>query len=58
MMSNAVKRESLAWALMLGLMALYAAGFFLGWAATASWHLLAVIAAILLIYNVLSLRGR
>lgn len=48
----------IAWGLMLALLALYGVGFLLGWGGYASWHLLLVIAAILLIYNVLSMRGK
>ena len=47
----------LAWGLMLALLALYVVGFLLGWGSYASWHLLLVIVAILLIYNVMSRRG-
>jgi hypothetical protein len=46
-----------AWGIMVALLALYGVGFLLGWGGYASWHLLLVIAAILLIYNVLSRRG-
>lgn len=42
---------------MLALLALYAVGFVVGWAGYASWHLLLVIVAILLIFNVLTRRG-
>ncbi|HYP40691.1 MAG TPA: hypothetical protein VEX13_10065 [Chloroflexia bacterium] len=47
----------IAGGLMLALLALYGVGFVLGWGGYASWHLLLVIAAILLIYNLLSRRG-
>lgn len=47
----------LAWLLMLALFVLYLAGFALGWGTFASWHLLLVIVAILLIYNLLQRRG-
>ena len=40
------------------LLGLYIVGFAFGLGAAASWHLLLVIVAILLIYNVLSRRGR
>ncbi len=43
---------------MLALLALYVVGFLLGWGDFASWHLLLVLVAILLIYNVLQARGR
>lgn len=42
---------------MLFLLALYVLGLALGWGSYSSWHLLAVIVAILLVYNVLSRRG-
>jgi hypothetical protein len=57
-MRNALRGEKLAWLVTLGLLALYLVGLVLGWGATSSWHLLAVIVAVLLIYNVLSMRGR
>ncbi|HVF99200.1 MAG TPA: hypothetical protein VND68_05130 [Chloroflexia bacterium] len=47
----------LAWGLMFGLLAVYAVGFLLSWGSYASWHLLLVIVAILLIYNLMSRRG-
>lgn len=47
----------LAWGLMVALMSVYGVGFLLGWGSLASWHLLLVIVAILLIYNVMSRRG-
>ena len=43
---------------MLALLALYAAGFVMGWGDFASWHLLLVVVAILLLYNVMSTRGK
>jgi len=49
---------SVSWAVTIALLVIYLAGLMLGLAGTASWHLLAVVAAILLIYNVLSRRGR
>jgi hypothetical protein len=52
---SAMKR--LAWGLMLGLLALYLVGAALGWAGYASWHVLLVIVAILLLYNVMSARS-
>lgn len=42
---------------MLLLLAVYAVGFLLGWGGFASWHLLLVVVAILLIYNLISRRG-
>jgi hypothetical protein len=42
---------------MVALLALWLLGMLLGWAGYASWHLLLVIVAILLIYNVMSRRG-
>jgi hypothetical protein len=53
-----MRTDTLGWIVMLALIILYVAGFALGWAGTASWHLLIVVAAILLIYNALSRRGR
>lgn len=47
----------LAWGLMFALASLYALGLVLAWGGYASWHLLLVIVAILLIYNVMSRRG-
>jgi uncharacterized membrane protein YfcA len=52
-----VRQQNIAWVIMFVLLALYLVGVVLGWAATASWHLLLVLVAILLIYNVLSRRG-
>ncbi len=49
--------RTLAWGLMAALLALYLVGAILGWAAYASWHLLLVLVAILLLYNVMSSRG-
>ncbi len=49
--------RNIAWGLMLALLAVYAVGFLLGWGDFASWHLLLVLVAILLIYNVMSRRG-
>lgn len=46
------QQQRVAWGVMLGLLALYLAGVALGWAQTASWHLLLVIVAILLLYNI------
>lgn len=46
-----------SWVLMFALPALYIVGFLLSWNSYASWHLLLVITAILLIYNVMSRRG-
>ena len=43
--------------MMFALLALYLVGLLLRWASTASWHLLIVVVAILLIYNVISRRG-
>ena len=51
-------RQRLAWSLTAGLLALYLLGFVLGWGAFASWHLLLVIVAILILYSVLSLNSR
>ena len=51
-------QRNLSWTLMFGLLGLYVVGFVLGWGSTASWHLLLVVVAILLIYNLLSRRGR
>lgn len=42
---------------MAALLLLYLVGFALGWGTYASWHLLLVVVAILLLYNVLSRRG-
>ncbi len=42
---------------MLSLLALYLVGFIVGWGNYASWHLLLVVVAILLLYNVMSKRG-
>ena len=50
-------REQLALGLMVGLAALYALGFLLGWGDYASWHLLLVIVAVLLLFTVMSRRG-
>ncbi len=50
--------QRIAWGLMLALLALYIVGLVLGWAESASWHLLLVLVAILLINNILSRRGR
>ena len=50
--------RNLAWVVMFVLLGLYIVGFLLRWADTASWHLLLVLAAILLIYNLLSRRAR
>lgn len=50
-------QKRLAWGLMLALLALYAVGLLLGWGVTSSWHLLLVVIAILLLYNMLSMRG-
>ena len=49
--------RNLAWGLMFALLALYVVGLLLSWGGYASWHLLLVIVAILLIYNVMSRRG-
>ncbi len=49
--------RNLAWGLMFALLALYIVGILLSWGGYASWHLLLVIVAILLIYNVMSRRG-
>ncbi len=49
--------RNIAWVLMVALLALYVVGFLLSWGRYASWHLLLVIVAILLIYNVISRRG-
>ena len=49
--------RGLSWGIMAALFALYIVGFLLGWSSYASWHLLLVIIAILLLYNVLSARG-
>jgi hypothetical protein len=46
-----------SWVLVFALLALYIVGFLLSWSSYASWHLLLVIKAILLIYNVMSRRG-
>jgi hypothetical protein len=43
---------------MAALLVLYLVGFALGWADRPPWHLLAVIATILLLYNVFTTRGR
>jgi hypothetical protein len=51
-------QRRLAWCITAAFAALYLAGFFLGWAsAYASWHLLLVITAILLLYSIFSQRG-
>jgi len=42
---------------MIAMLALYVVGFAIGWGRYASWHLLLVIVAILLIFNLLSRRG-
>lgn len=52
------RRLTLSWVVMVVLFAIYLAGLLLGWGVTASWHLLIVVAAILLIYNLSSIRGR
>jgi hypothetical protein len=49
--------RSLSWGLMAALLALWLLGVAVGWAGYASWHLLLVLVAILLIYNVMSRRG-
>lgn len=48
--------QRLSWGIMLGLLALYAVGFVLGWGERAPWHLLLVVVAILFLYNVFNLR--
>jgi hypothetical protein len=50
--------QRIAWGIMLGLALLYLLGLALGWAELASWHLLLVIVAILLLYNVFTWRGQ
>lgn len=50
--------QRVGWGLLFFLLALYLVGLLLGWAAYGSWHLLLVLVAILLIYNVLNRRGR
>lgn len=52
-----ISMKILPWALMGVLLALYLVGVLLGWAEYASWHLLLVVIAILLIYSVMSRRG-
>ncbi|MBF6612099.1 MAG: hypothetical protein IVW55_03135 [Chloroflexi bacterium] len=52
-----MRGQRLSWGIMAALLLLYLAGFALGWGIYASWHLLLVVAAILLLYNVLSKRG-
>lgn len=52
-----MQTQRLAWGLMFGLLALYLIGFLFSWSSYASWHLLLVIIAILLIYNLMSRRG-
>jgi hypothetical protein len=52
-----MRAQTLSWGLMFALLALWLLGVVLGWAAYASWHLLVVIVAILLLYNVMSRRG-
>ncbi len=52
-----MSRERAAWVTMLALLSVYVVGLVLGWADFASWHLLLVIVAILLIYNLLRQRG-
>ena len=54
---HAMRAQTLSLGLMLTLLALYALGAFLGWAEYASWHLLLVLVAILLLYNIMSRRG-
>ena len=49
--------QRVAWVSMFSLLALYLAGFIVGWGNYASWHLLLVVVAILLLYNVMSKRG-
>ena len=47
------------WGITGALALLYVVGYFLGWAsAHASWHLLLVIVAILILYSLLSTGGR
>ena len=50
--------QRLAWGLMAAMGLLYLLGLVLGWGDLASWHLLLVIVAILLLYNVFTWRGR
>lgn len=52
-----MQAQRLAWGLMFGLLTLYIIGFAFSWGNYGSWHLLLVIIAILLIYNLMSRRG-
>ncbi len=52
-----MQAQRLAWGLMFGLLAVYLIGFLFSWGSYGSWHLLLVIIAILLIYNLTARRG-
>ena len=52
-----VKDARLAWGLLMGLVVLYLAGFLLGWAGRAPWHLLLVLVMIVGLYAIFSRRA-